>query len=69
MIDYRIKRESAWTPEARATVLIGFALRLVMLFIVIYALDGIWDLYYLEDDKAFEELAGKYLYNAYWILN
>lgn len=69
MIDYRLKRESAWTPEARATVLIGFALRLVMLFIIIYALNGIWDLYYIEDDKAFEELAGKYLYNAHSVLD
>lgn len=69
MIDYRVKRESAWTPEARATVLIGFALRMVMLCVIIYALDGIWDLYYLEDDKAFEELAGKYLYNAHSILD
>lgn len=69
MIDYRLKKESAWTPEARATVLIGLALRLVMLFVIIYALDGIWDMYYLEDDKGFEELAGKYLYNANSILD
>lgn len=69
MIDYRVKKESAWTPEARATVLIGFALRLVMLCVIIYVLDGIWDIYYLEDDKSFEELAGKYLYNAHGILD
>lgn len=67
MIDYRLKRESAWTPEARATVLIGFVLRLVMLFIIIYALDGIWDLYYIEDDKKYEELAAVYRANAYGI--
>lgn len=69
MRDYRLKKESIWTPEARATVLIGFVLRLVMLFIIIYAMDGVWDLYYLEDDKAFEELAGKYLYNSHGILD
>ena len=69
MIDYRLKKESIWTPKARATVLIGFALRLVMLFVIIYALDGVWDLYYLEDDKAFEELAGKYLYNSHGMLD
>ena len=65
MIDYRLKKESAWTPEARATVLIGFVLRLVMLCIIIYALDGIWDLYYIEDDKKYEELAAVYRANAH----
>ena len=69
MRDLRLKKESAWTPEARATVLIGFALRLVMLIVIVYMLDGIWDIYYLEDDKGFEELAGKYLYNAHSVFD
>ena len=69
MIDYRLKRESAWTPEARATVLFGFVLRLMMLFIIIYALDGIWDLYYIEDDKKYEELAAVYKANAHTLFD
>ena len=69
MIDYRLKKDTAWTPEARATVLIGFALRLVMLFIIIYALDGIWDIYYIEDDKKYEELAAVYRANAHGIFD
>lgn len=64
MRDLRLKKESAWTPEARATVLIGFALRLVMLIVIVYMLDGIWDIYYLEDDKKYEELAAIYRANA-----
>lgn len=64
MRDYRLKKESAWTPEARAAVWIGFLLRLVMLIIIVYIASEYWDIYYLEDDKGFEELVGKYLYNA-----
>lgn len=64
MRDYRLKRETAWTSEAYATVWIGFFLRLLMLIIVVYVASEFWDIYYLEDDKWFEELCGKYLYNA-----
>lgn len=64
MRDYRLKKESTWTPEAYATVWIGLILRFVMLIIILYAASEYWDIYYLEDDKAFEELAGKYLFNA-----
>ena len=69
MIDYRLKKESPWTLEARATVLIGFVLRLVMLCIIIYALDGIWDIYYIEDDKKYEELAAVYRANAHGLFD
>lgn len=64
MRDYRLKKETAWTPEAYATVWIGFFLRLLTLIIIIYVASEFWDIYYLEDDKGFEELAGQYLYNA-----
>lgn len=64
MKDYRLKKESAWTPEARATVWIGFLLRFAMLIIILYVASEYWDLYYLEDDRLFEILAGKYLHNA-----
>lgn len=64
MNNFALKRENAWTPELRTTVLLGFLLRLIGLILIIYVMDGVWDLYYLEDDKAFEEMAGKYLYNA-----
>ena len=69
MKDYRLKNETPWTTEARATVWIGFLLRLVMLIIVLYIAGQYWDIYYLEDDKAFEELAGKYLFNAHSVLD
>lgn len=55
-------KDSVWTSEARWAVLGGFFLRLLMLILIIYVVD--WDIYYLEDDKKFEELAGKYLFNA-----
>ena len=64
MNNLALKKESTWTPELRTTVFLGFLLRLIGLILVIYVMDGMWDVYYLEDDKAFEELAGKYLYNA-----
>ena len=60
----RLKKDSPWTSEARITILLGFLARLTMLMIIIYALDGIWDLYYIEDDKKYEGLASLYLANA-----
>lgn len=66
MRERRLQKENIWTPEARATVIGGFALRLVMLLFIIYVAKEAWDwdVFYIEDDKGFEELAGKYLYNA-----
>ena len=57
-----LNKDSIWTTEARMAVIGGFVLRLLMLIFILYISD--WDMYYLEDDKAFEELAGKYLFNA-----
>lgn len=64
MRDYRLKKESPWTPEARATVWIGFALRLLMLIIILYVASEFWDIYHIEDDKGYEELAAVYRANA-----
>lgn len=69
MRDYRLKKESPWTQEAYATVWIGLILRFVMLIIILYAASEYWDIYSLEDDKVFEELAGKYLFNAKSVLD
>ena len=64
MNKYLLKNENTWKPQLRNTIIFGFLLRLTMLCVILYALGDIWDIYYLEDDKSFEELAGKYLYNA-----
>ena len=69
MRDNRLKKESTWTPEARATVWIGFALRLLMLIIILYVAGEFWDIYHIEDDKKYEELAAVYRANAYGILD
>lgn len=62
MSEKQLKKDNIWTTEARWAVFGGFLLRLLMLILIIYVVD--WDTYYLEDDKGFEEFAGKYLYNA-----
>ena len=65
MRDYRLlKKESTWTPELRTTILLGFLLRLLMVVTVVYIASEFWDIYYLEDDKKYEELAAIYRANA-----
>ena len=64
MKDYRLKRDNAWTPKLRTTILLGFLLRLVVLILIIYIMDGMWDLFYIEDDKKYEELAAVYKANS-----
>lgn len=64
-----LKKEKAWTPELRTTVFLGLVLRLAMLILITVVLDGVWDVFFLEDDKAFEELAGKYRFNANGVLD
>ena len=43
MRERRLQKENIWTPEARATVIGGFALRLVMLLLIIYVAKEAWD--------------------------
>ena len=69
MIDYRLKKDNAWTPELRTTVFLGFLLRLIILILIVYVMDGIWDIYYIEDDKKYEELAAVYKANAHGLLD
>lgn len=69
MKEKRLKKESPWTAEAYTTVWVGFLLRLVMLIIILYIAGQYWDLYYLEDDRLFEVLANRYLYNARAIID
>lgn len=64
MRDFRLKKETPWTPEARATVWIGFLIRLVMLIVILYVASTYWDIYHIEDDKKYEELAAVYRANA-----
>lgn len=64
MNEKRLYKDIPWTTDARTTVIIGFLLRMVMLIVIVYMLDGIWDMYYLEDDKMYEEVAKKYLENS-----
>ncbi len=68
MNKYALKKDTGWSPELRNTVIFGFLLRLVMLILIVYIVDGIWDVFYLEDDKKYEEMAAAYKANAHgWI--
>ena len=69
MNKYALKRENTWIPELRTTVLLGFLLRLIVLILIVNVLNGVWDLYFLEDDKKFEEMAAVYRFNANGILD
>lgn len=64
-----LRKENGWTPELRTTVFVGFLLRLVMLILIIYVMDGMWDIFYIEDDKKYEELAAVYKANAHSLLD
>lgn len=58
------------TPlQVRNAMLFGFLLRLMVLILIVYVLSGVWDVFYIEDDKKYEELAATYAYNAHGILD
>lgn len=59
-----LRKKSSWTPELYTTVLLGLLLRVVVLILVVYVMDGMWDVFYLEDDKKYEELGAIYRANA-----
>ena len=67
MNENRLKKDRVNDPRLRTTILLGFLLRLLTLVLLLYVIK--WDLYYLEDDKGFEELAGQYLYNSRGIID
>ena len=69
MKDFRLKRENSWTPELRSTVLLGFFLRLAMMIVIVYIASEYWDVFYLEDDKKYEELAAVYKANAHSVMD
>ena len=65
MRDRRLnKKDNIWTSQAYATVYFGFLLRLVMFVIILYIASETWDIFYIEDDKKYEELAAVYKANA-----
>lgn len=65
MRDRRLdNKERIWTPQAYATVYFGFLLRLVMFVVILYIASETWDIFYIEDDKKYEELAAVYRANA-----
>lgn len=69
MRDYRLKRETSWTPELRTTIFLGFFLRLAMLIVIVYIASEYWDIFYIEDDKKYEELAAVYKANAHGLVD
>ncbi len=69
MRERRLQKENIWTPEARATIWIGFLLRLTMVLIVLYVASHYWDIFYIEDDKKYEDLAAVYRANARGLLD
>lgn len=64
MSELKLKKEKIWTPQLSSAILFGFLIRLTVLILMIYVLDGVWDIYYIEDDKKYEELAAAYSFNA-----
>ena len=69
MNNYLLKREKNWTPQLRNAVLIGFLLRIMTLLLITVVLEGVWDVFFIEDDKKYEELAAVYRANAHGVLD
>ena len=69
MNKHALKKENIWTSELRTTVLLGFLLRLITLILIIYVVDEVWDVFYIEDDKKYEELAAVYKANSQGLLD
>ena len=69
MNKYAVKKDTGWSPELRNTVIFGFLLRLLMLILIVYVLGDIWDIFYIEDDKKYEELAAVYRANAHSLVD
>ena len=70
MKDRRLnKKDNIWTSQAYATVYFGFLLRIVMFVVILYIASESWDIFYIEDDKKYEELAAVYKANAHGIFD
>lgn len=69
MNNYLLKREKTWTPQLRNAVLIGFLLRIMTLLLITVVLEDVWDVFFIEDDKKYEEMAAAYRANAQGILD
>lgn len=69
MSNTKLKKLNTWNPELQRTVLLGFVLRLLMLIVIVYLVNDVWDIFYIEDDKKYEELAAVYRANASGILD
>lgn len=65
MSELRLKKERIWTPQLGSTILFGFLIRLTVLIFMVHILDSVWDIFFIEDDKKFEELAAVYCANAH----
>lgn len=61
-----LNKEKVWTSKATSTVFLGLLLRVAMLFVVVYVAKESfdWDIFYIEDDKKYEDLAAVYRANA-----
>lgn len=64
MSEVRLKKERIWTPALGSTILFGFLIRLAVLIFMVHIADSFWDIFFIEDDKKFEELAAVYRANA-----
>lgn len=59
----KLIKDKSWTPEATGTMIVGLLLRFMMLMLILYVTSDSWDIFFLEDDKKYEEMAQ--LYRAY----
>jgi len=59
----KLIQDSGWNTQVTITMIFGFLLRFLMLMVILYVTNESWEIFYLEDDKKYEEMAQ--LYRAY----
>ena len=59
----KLIQDTGWTSEATITMFFGLLFRVLMLMVILYVTNESWEIFYLEDDKKYEEMAQ--LYRAY----
>ncbi len=59
----KLIKDNGWTSQVTITMIFGFLFRFLMLMVILYVTNDSWEIFFLEDDKKYEEMAQ--LYRAY----
>lgn len=59
----KLINDNSWNSQVTITMIFGFLLRILVLLVILYVTNDSWEIFYLEDDKKYEEMAQ--LYRAY----